>query len=86
MQFFTEAIDIFKNIVTGLGAGGIIFGFITMFKGYSSGNGAEEAKGWLGIVGGIGTIIIALTLIPKLKEVFNFNTTSAIIDFFTRVI
>ena len=70
MDFFTEAIDVLKIVVTGLGAGYAIIGLINFAEGRSAHSAAKKEEGIGQLFGGAGIAFVGMTLIPKLATFF----------------
>lgn len=71
MEFFNQAIDILKILVTALGAGLAVWGVINLLEGYGSDNPAAKSQGIKQLMAGGGVVLIGLQLIPLLSGLFS---------------
>ena len=71
MEFFNQAIDIFKILVMALGAGLAVWGVINLLEGYGSDNPAAKSQGIKQLMAGGGVVLIGLQLIPLLSGLFS---------------
>lgn len=69
MQFFTQAVDVLKILVTAIGAGLGAWGVINLLEGYSSDNPGAKSQGIKQLMAGGGIVLIGLKLIPLLANV-----------------
>lgn len=70
MEFFNEAIGTLQLIVGGLGAGFGVLGVINLLEAYGNDNPGAKSQGIKQLIAGGGIIVVALTLVPLLKNVF----------------
>lgn len=70
MEFFNEAIGALQLIVGGLGAGFGVLGVINLLEAYGNDNPGAKSQGIKQLIAGGGIIVVALTLVPLLKNVF----------------
>ncbi len=75
-QFFTDGVNLLKNIVVALGAGLLIWGVINLLEGYGNDNPGAKSQGIKQFAAGAGVAAIGWFLIPKLTELFNAMTAS----------
>ena len=71
MQFFTQAVDVLKILVTAIGAGLGAWGVINLLEGYGSDNPGAKSQGIKQLMAGGGIVLIGLKLIPLLATVLN---------------
>ena len=69
MQFFTQAVDVLKILVTAIGAGPGAWGVINLLEGYGSDNPGAKSQGIKQLMAGGGIVLIGLKLIPLLANV-----------------
>ena len=69
MEFFIQAINILKILVTAIGAGLGAWGIINLLEGYGSDNPGAKSQGIKQIMSGGGIVLIGLKLIPLLANV-----------------
>ncbi len=72
MDFFNNSIDVLQTIVMALGAGFVVWGFITigMGNGDDGGNPAEKSRGMKMIIGGGIIAFVGLVLVPQMTSLF----------------
>lgn len=71
MDFFTEAINVLKVLVTALGAGLAVWGVINLLEGYGNDNPGAKSQGMKQLMAGGGVVLIGLKLIPLLSGLFS---------------
>ena len=71
MEFFIQAINILKILVTAIGAGLGAWGIINLLEGYGSDNPGAKSQGIKQLMSGGGIVLIGLKLIPLLANVLN---------------
>ena len=64
MGFFSTAITTFQTVITAVGAGIGVIGFINLFEGIQSDNPSNKNQGIKQAVAGAAIILAAQTLIP----------------------
>ena len=69
MEFFIQAINILKILVTAIGAGLGAWGIINLLEGYGSDNPGAKSQGIQQLMSGGGIVLIGLKLIPLLANV-----------------
>lgn len=69
MEFFIQAINILKILVTAIGAGLGAWGIINLLEGYGSDNPGAKSQGIKQLMSGGGIVLIGLKLIPLLANV-----------------
>lgn len=69
MEFFIQAINILKILVTAIGAGLCAWGIINLLEGYGSDNPGAKSQGIKQLMSGGGIVLIGLKLIPLLANV-----------------
>ena len=69
MEFFIQAINILKILVTAIGAGLGAWGIINLLEGYGSDNPGAKSQGIKQLMSGGGIVLIGLNLIPLLANV-----------------
>lgn len=70
MDFFNSAIDVLATLVTALGAGLAVWGVINLLEGYGNDNPGAKSQGVKQLMAGGGVVLIAIQLVPLLKDVF----------------
>jgi hypothetical protein len=70
MEFFNEAINILKILVTALGAGLSVWGVINLLEGYGNDNPGAKSQGIKQLMAGGGVVLIGIKLIPLLSGLF----------------
>jgi len=70
MDFFNSAIDVLATLVTALGAGLAVWGVINLLEGYGNDNPGAKSQGVKQLMAGGGVVLIAMQLVPLLKDVF----------------
>lgn len=70
MDFFNSAIDVLSTLVTALGAGLAVWGVINLLEGYGNDNPGAKSQGVKQLMAGGGVVLIAMQLVPLLKDVF----------------
>lgn len=71
MEFFASAIDTLKILVMALGAGLGGWGVINLLEGYGNDNPGAKSQGMKQLMAGGGMVLVGLTLIPLLADLFN---------------
>lgn len=71
MEFFAEAINTLKMLVTAIGAGLGVWGIINLLEGYGSDNPGAKSQGIKQLMAGGGVVLIGINLIPLLANLFN---------------
>lgn len=71
MEFFTEAINVLKVLVTALGAGLAVWGVINLLEGYGNDNPGAKSQGMKQLMAGGGVVLIGIKLIPLLSGLFS---------------
>ncbi len=71
MDFFVQAVNILKILVTAIGAGLGAWGIINLLEGYGSDNPGAKSQGIKQLMSGGGIVLIGLKLIPLLANVLN---------------
>ena len=69
MDFFVQAVNILKILVTAIGAGLGAWGVINLLEGYGSDNPGAKSQGIKQLMSGGGIVLIGLKLIPLLANV-----------------
>ena len=70
MSFFTEAVNVLQTLVIALGAGLGIWGVVNLLEGYGNDNPAAKSQGIKQLMSGGGVILIGITLVPLLADLF----------------
>jgi len=70
MTFFTEAVKVLQTLVIALGAGLAIWGVVNLLEGYGNDNPAAKSQGIKQLMAGGGVIVIGVTLVPLLSDLF----------------
>jgi hypothetical protein len=70
MDFFNSTIDVLATLVTALGAGLAVWGVINLLEGYGNDNPGAKSQGVKQLMAGGGVVLIAIQLVPLLKDVF----------------
>ena len=70
MTFFASAINTLQTLVIALGAGLAVWGLINLLEGYGSDNPAAKSQGVKQLMAGGGVILLGMTLIPLLSDLF----------------
>ena len=70
MEFFSEAVNTLKILVIALGAGLAVWGVINLLEGYGADNPAAKSQGVKQLMAGGGVILLGVTLIPLLSDLF----------------
>lgn len=70
MEFFYSAIDVLVSIVTLIGGGLAVWGGVNLLEGYGNDNPGAKSQGIKQLMAGVGIAMIALLLIPELKNLF----------------
>lgn len=65
-SFMTNSISVLTTVVSLIGGGVGLWGFINLLEAYGSENAGSKSQGIKQLVAGIGIIIVANTLIPLL--------------------
>lgn len=69
MEFFTQAVEVLKILVTAIGAGLGAWGVINLLEGYGSDNPGAKSQGIKQLMAGGGIVLIGIKLIPLLSNV-----------------
>ena len=69
MDFFVQAVNILKILVTAIGAGLGAWGIVDLLEGYGSDNPGAKSQGIKQLMSGGGIVLIGLKLIPLLANV-----------------
>ena len=69
MEFFTQAVNVLKILVTAVGAGLGAWGVINLMEGYGNDNPGAKSQGIKQLMAGGGIVLIGLKLIPLLDDV-----------------
>ncbi|AVM69135.1 hypothetical protein HMPREF9629_00681 [Peptoanaerobacter stomatis] len=69
MDFFVQAVNILKILVTAIGAGLGAWGIVNLLEGYGSDNPGAKSQGIKQLMSGGGIVLIGLKLIPLLANV-----------------
>ena len=69
MDFFVQAVNILKILVTAIGAGLGAWGIVNLLEGYGSDNPGAKSLGIKQLMSGGGIVLIGLKLIPLLANV-----------------
>ena len=69
MEFFTQAVDVLKVLVTAIWAGLGAWGVINLLEGYGNDNPGAKSQGIKQLMAGGGIVLIGLKLIPLLANV-----------------
>ncbi|MGE7954775.1 Maff2 family mobile element protein [Lysinibacillus xylanilyticus] len=70
MEFFTEGVNVMKNLVILIGAGLGVWGAVNLMEGYGNDNPGAKSQGMKQFMAGVGIVLIAMMLIPKLTTLF----------------
>ena len=70
MEFFSNAVSTLQTLVVALGAGLAVWGVINLLEGYGSDNAAAKSQGIKQLMAGGGVIVLGLTLVPMLSNLF----------------
>ena len=70
MSFFNSAVDVLQTLVIALGAGLAIWGAINLLEGYGNDNPGAKSQGIKQLMAGGGVILIGITLVPLLSNLF----------------
>ena len=70
MSFFNEAVNVLQTLVIALGAGLGIWGVVNLLEGYGNDNPAAKSQGIKQLMSGGGVILIGITLVPLLADLF----------------
>lgn len=71
MDFFNNAVDVLKTIVTVLGAGVCVWGGINLLEGYGNDNPGAKSQGVKQLIAGGAIIFLGLVLVPQLSGMFD---------------
>ena len=71
MEFFTQAVDVLKILVSAIGAGLGSWGVINLMEGYGNDNPGGKSQGIKQLMAGGGILLIGIKLIPLLANVLN---------------
>lgn len=69
MDFFVQAVNILKILVTAIGAGLGAWGIVNLLEGYGSDNPGAKSQGIKQLMSDGGIVLIGLKLIPLLANV-----------------
>ena len=69
MDFFVQAVNILKILVTAIGAGLGAWGIVNLLEGYGLDNPGAKSQGIKQLMSGGGIVLIGLKLIPLLANV-----------------
>ncbi|HGD2819959.1 Maff2 family protein [Streptococcus anginosus] len=69
MEFFSQAVNVLKILVTAIGAGLGAWGVINLMEGYGNDNPGAKSQGIKQLMAGGGIVLIGLKLIPLLANV-----------------
>lgn len=67
-SFMNDAVDAMKTVVSLIGAGLAVFGVVNLMEAYGNDNPGAKSQGIKQLMAGIGIILIAQGLVPKLKD------------------
>ena len=70
MEFFGEAVNVLQTLVIALGAGLGGWGIINLLEGYGNDNPGAKSQGIKQLMAGGGVVLIGMTLIPLLTDLF----------------
>lgn len=68
--FLNDAVDAMKTVVTLIGGGLAVWGIVNLLEAYGNDNAGAKSQGIKQLMAGVGIILIAQGLIPKLKDLF----------------
>ena len=70
MTFFTEVVNVLQLLVVAIGAGLGIWGAVNLLEGYGNDNPAAKSQGIKQLMSGGGVMLIGITLVPLLGDLF----------------
>lgn len=70
MEFFTQAVNVLKILVTAIGAGLGAWGVINLMEGYGNDNPGAKSQVIKQFMAGAGIILLAQLLVPQLSGLF----------------
>ena len=70
MEFFNAAVDVMKTVVVALGGGLGVWGAVNLLEGYGGDNPSAKSQGMKQLVAGGGVVLIGITLVPQLANLF----------------
>ena len=71
MEFFTTAISTLQLLIQAIGAGLAVWGVVNLLEGYGQDNPAAKSQGIKQLMAGGGIIILSITLVPLLANLFS---------------
>lgn len=71
MEFFSSSVESLSTIVVAIGAIFAVTGIINLAEGYGSDNPGAKSQGGKQLGAGGGIILIGITLIPQLANIFS---------------
>lgn len=71
MSFFITGVDVMQKLVILIGAGLGVWGIVNLLEGYGNDNPGAKSQGMKQFMAGAGIVLIAMLLIPQLKELFS---------------
>ena len=74
--FMNDAVDTMSTVVTLIGGGVAVWGVVNLLEGYGNDNPGSKAQGMKQLMAGIGLILLAQGLVPKLKDLLTTTTTT----------
>lgn len=70
MEFFQAGVGVLQTLVTLIGAGLGLWGFINLMEGYGNDNPGAKSQGIKQFMSGAGLVLIAQLLVPQLSSLF----------------
>ena len=70
MAFFTQSITVLQTLLVAIGAGLGLWGLVNLLEGYGQDNPASKSQGIKQLMAGGGIVVIAVTLVPLLSNLF----------------
>ena len=70
MVFFTQSITVLQTLLVAIGAGLGLWGLVNLLEGYGQDNPASKSQGIKQLMAGGGIVVIAVTLVPLLSNLF----------------
>ena len=70
VSYFSDVISTLSTLVVALGAGLAVWGVINLLEGYGNDNPGAKSQGIKQLMSGGGVILIGLTVIPLLSNLF----------------
>ena len=70
MAFFASAVGALSKITIGVGAALGVWGGVNLMEGYGNDNPGAKSQGIKQLVAGGGVVVIGLTVIPLLANIF----------------